>query len=199
MHPRLLEAVRNNAVWCEAVCVTHGLPGRFGERAWTNPARTPMHYPDAISLTPDATAQDVLDGIDTSSGASVKDSFATLDLSAAGFTVLFEARWIHRRAGTPGEEWQVVTDPGVLPEGVFRPDLNADDTITLLRDTRGNSAALNTSDNVVGVSNVSGDNPWPGIVAMAARLHPGRDLVGYEDEAPDGFTVIGPLRVWFKD
>lgn len=37
--------------------------------------------------------------IDTAAaGASVKDSFAGLDLTEAGFEVLFEARWIHRPA-----------------------------------------------------------------------------------------------------
>lgn len=199
MHARLLEAVRNNAAWCELVCAAHGSPGRFGPRAWTNRRRTPQYYPDAISLTSDATVDDVLDGIDASSGASVKDSFATLDLSGAGFSVLFEARWIHRRAGTPGEVWDVVEDPAMLPEGVFHPDLTRGGTVTMLRDRRGNCAVLNVSDSVVGVTNVSGDDPWPGIVAMAARLHPGRDLVGYEDEVPEGFEAIGPLSIWLKD
>lgn len=182
MHPRLLEAVRNNAAWCELVCAEHGLPGRYGERAWTNPRRTLQFYPDAISLTRDATADDVLDGIDAGPGASVKDSFASLDLP--GFRVLFEATWIHSKPGTPGGDWKVD---------------QRGDTVWHVHDSQGNEAMLNTSDAVLGVSNVLGDDPWPGIVATAARLHPGRDLVGYEDEAPEGFAAIGPLRIWLKD
>lgn len=95
------EAARNNADWCDAVCRTHGIAGVFAERAWTAPVRTPPFYPDAVTLTPAATEDDVLDSIDAGPGASVKDSFATLDLRPAGFEVLFEAHWIHHPAPEP--------------------------------------------------------------------------------------------------
>ncbi|MEV0594543.1 hypothetical protein [Nonomuraea cavernae] len=131
----VVEAARNNAEWCEAVCRTHGIAGTFGSRAWTSPVRTPLYYPDAVTLSPDATAGDVLDAVDQGPGASVKDSFATLDLRPAGFEVLFEAQWIHRPAPhrkatdgrterRPGQEtgrglvevvvWEVVRDPATL-------------------------------------------------------------------------------------
>ncbi|NRQ34598.1 hypothetical protein HII36_22560 [Nonomuraea sp. NN258] len=95
----LAEAVRNNAEWCEAMCRTHGLPSTFTERAWVSPRRTPVLYPDAVTLSPDATARDVLAGIDDTSGASIKDSYARLDLP--GYDVLFNAQWIHRPAEPP--------------------------------------------------------------------------------------------------
>ncbi|GGW27569.1 hypothetical protein [Streptomyces xantholiticus] len=90
---RARTAARNNAEWCEAMCRAHGLPGTFGSRAWTNPRRTPPLYPDAGTLSEDATADDVLAAIDRAGGGgcSVKDSFGSLDLSGAGFDVLFEA------------------------------------------------------------------------------------------------------------
>lgn len=110
------EAARNNAAWCAALCRAHGITGHAGARAWTSPHRTPLYYPDAVTLTPDASAQDVVGGIDlTSPGASVKDSFAALDLSDDGFDVLFDAQWIHRPAPeAAGEGWQLVLDEGEL-------------------------------------------------------------------------------------
>ncbi|TDD11094.1 hypothetical protein E1292_06555 [Nonomuraea deserti] len=92
----LAEAVRDNAEWCDLMCRAHGSPGTFTGSAWTNPVRTPLFYPDAVTLSPAATAADVLDRIDSGPGASVKDSYATLDLP--GFDVLFEAQWLWRSA-----------------------------------------------------------------------------------------------------
>lgn len=217
------QAAANNAAWCDAVCRTHGLPGSFAAPAWTNPRRTPPLYPDAVTLRPDAKASDVLDHIDASEGASVKDSFASLDLASAGFEVLFEAQWIHRPAGLPVPEelttltgdtvqWDLVRHADDLREwetgiheGLFRPELLADETVSVLRGTiEGDlvcGSVLNTSGAVVGVSNVFAlgcdmGAVWAGTLAMAARLHPDRALVGWEDEVPDGFEPLGPLRVW---
>ncbi|PJN32399.1 hypothetical protein CG747_42690 [Streptomyces sp. CB02959] len=58
-------------------------------------------------------------GIDTAMpGASVKDSFADLDLTEDGFQVLFEAQWIHRPASPPvipsDLAWDVAGDPDTL-------------------------------------------------------------------------------------
>ncbi|WP_327180113.1 hypothetical protein OG599_20615 [Streptomyces sp. NBC_01335] len=97
----------------------HGVPGDFGAQAWTAPARTPLYYPDAVTLVPGADPADVVRRVDlTAPGASVKDSFADLDLTAAGFRVLFEAAWIHRPAGPPatfsGTPWQVAEDPDAV-------------------------------------------------------------------------------------
>ncbi|WP_346105423.1 hypothetical protein [Nonomuraea maheshkhaliensis] len=129
-------AARDNAAWCDLMCRAHGRPGTFAERAWTNPARTPPFYPDAVTLSPDATAADVLGRIDAGPGASVKDSFATLDLP--GFEVLFEARWIHRAAPdrTP-TDWAAVEGAATLRDwarafgepGLFPPALLAEATI----------------------------------------------------------------------
>ena len=219
-------AARNNAEWCDLMCRAHGAPGVFTDRTWTNSARTPPFYPDAVTLAPGATAADVLGHIDTGSGASIKDSFATLDLP--GFDVLFEAQWIHRAAPEPTPEptpasivWEVV-DAATLPEweqagfggevrDLFRPALLTEAKVLSGRiggDIGGDivcGSVLNATGQVVGVSNVYGcdlDAAWSGTLSMAAALFPGRPLVGYEgDPEPalrHGFTTIGPLRVWLK-
>lgn len=146
----MAQAALNNAEWCDAMCRAHGLPGVFSSRAWTNPVRTPPFYPDAVTLSPDATPDDVLSVIDTGPGASVKDSFAALDLRKAGFEVLMEATWIHRpappAAGAPpaGDvTWRLVADADRLrawelacfdgePQGLFTPPLLAEPGIAIL-------------------------------------------------------------------
>ncbi|MFG2328502.1 hypothetical protein ACGFMM_02650 [Streptomyces sp. NPDC048604] len=172
-------AVRNNALWCEAMCRAHGRPGVFGPRAWTNARRTPLYYPDAVTLTADATVGEVLAGIDRGTPyASVKDSYATLDLEAEGFVPLFSAEWIHRPAERPAPaptaaEWtEVRTAEGLAAweaawrgddedaAGLFRAELLADPTTTVLagRDAASGrvvaGAVLTEGAGVVGVSNL---------------------------------------------
>ncbi|MFD6420579.1 hypothetical protein [Streptomyces sp. NPDC060198] len=115
----VLMSARNNADWCAVMGRTHGVPGEFGAQAWTAPVRTPPYYPDAVTLVPGADPAEVTGRIDLSApGATVKDSFADLDLTAAGFRVLFEAAWIHRPAGPPaafsGAPWEVAEDPDAV-------------------------------------------------------------------------------------
>ncbi|MGX2994314.1 hypothetical protein JNUCC64_08455 [Streptomyces sp. JNUCC 64] len=170
-------AARDNAEWCAAMSRTHGVAGAFGERVWTAPVRTPPYYPDAVTLAPGTSPDEVLAGIDSGPGATVKDSFADLDLTAAGFRVLFEARWIHRPAGPPATAprpgWEVVDGPRALhewalaqggPDGadLFRPALLDDPAVLVLagrspggRVTSG--AVLSHGGEVLGVSNVFAD------------------------------------------
>ena len=49
-------AVANNAMWCEAVCRSHGYPGQFSTRLWLSPHHDLELYPNAITLRPDVTA-----------------------------------------------------------------------------------------------------------------------------------------------
>ena len=69
---------QNNAEWCDAFCRTHGVVGRFHADSWFSPVRTPPYYPDAVTLLPEITIEQVLSGIDTSEGCSVKDGFGTV-------------------------------------------------------------------------------------------------------------------------
>ncbi|ATW48419.1 hypothetical protein [Streptomyces peucetius] len=207
---RARTAARNNAEWCEAMCRAHGLPGTFGPRAWTNPRRTPRLYPDAVTLSEDATADDVLAAIDTAGGGgcSVKDSFGSLDLSGAGFDVLFEARWLHRRADLPapaapgGIDWTRLSTPAELAEWarawdageglapLFRPELLSDPTVAILAGRAGTGrvvagAVVSVGGGAAGVSNVFAvdgdlDGAWAGCLSAVARGWEGVPVVGYE-------------------
>ncbi|MFD9356241.1 hypothetical protein [Streptomyces sp. NPDC060031] len=205
----LLAAARNNADWCDAVCRGHGLRPEFAADAWTSSLRTPPMYPDAVSLTPEASADTIAAAIDTDApGCSVKDSFATLDLVPAGFEVLFEAQWIHRPAGAAGAadsrlEWSEVGDAGELEAweaawdgeestGLFRPSLLGEGIVFLAGRAGGRivaGAVASTGGGVVGVSNLftrdeaDTDAAWAGVLARIAARWPDLDVVGYEHGA----------------
>ena len=101
-------AVRNNALWCDAVCRSHDRPGTFQEALWINRHGTPRFYPDAVTLADERAAsaqlQAISDLIETSRDRAwaVKDSFASLDLTALGFVPLFDAEWIALSGDVPG-------------------------------------------------------------------------------------------------
>ncbi len=200
-------AARNNAEWCAAMTRSHGLAGEFGAQSWTAPSRTPLYHPDAVTLVRGADRAALMSRIDTASpGASVKDSFADLDLTEAGFRVLFEAQWIHRPASAPAPEsglvwnaagdldtlgaWALAWDDGAGNANLFRPELLDDpDTFVLAgRSPDGRvvaGAVASRSDQVIGVSNVFavGSDPdaaWPGVLNAVNRLFPTLPVVGYE-------------------
>lgn len=205
----LRSAVVNNAEWCDVVCRTHGIETSFGNDAWTSRVRPPTFYPDAVTLVPDCPIPELLARIDTSVGCSIKDSFASLELSSFGFRVLFDAEWIVRTA-TPllarraGQEWEAVREPDVFamwerawrgddgPRNVLRAELLDDDSVAVLSARRGDrvfaGAVLNRASEVVGISNVftrggSDSETWACCVALAGTLFPGSVLVGYESGA----------------
>ncbi len=219
----LLDAVRNNAEWCELMCRLHGHSGTFTRSAWTSARRTPPLYPDAVTLRPGAGAAEVLAAIDTTPGCSVKDSFARLDLSGAGFALIVEAQWIdrpdHWPAPHPPTTWATVDSARKLAEwaaawnggaaDLFRPQLLAQPAVQVLAARRDGAivagAVVNRSGSVTGVSNlfaVDGDldGAWAGVLSAI----PDRRVVGYETGPALaaalrlGFTSTGPLRVWLK-
>lgn len=188
----LLAAAYNNAAWCAAV----SRDGGFTAQAWSSPRPTPLYYPDAVTLTRDTDTAALLAGIDTGAPhASVKDSFAVLDLAPAGFEVLFGAEWIHRTAGAPGAvpalEWSRIAGPAELEAwetawdgeestGLFHPGLlaaeaGAEGEIAFLagRDSEGRilaGAAANRTGGVVGISNVFSAEGTPDDEAWAGAL-----------------------------
>lgn len=203
-------AARNNADWCASVCRTHGIANAYGETAWRSAHRTPPYYPDAVTLRPDAVPTDFLSAIDTASpGCSIKDSFATLDLTAHGFAVLFTAQWVHLPATLPApatppttlhaervstaarlRDWQTAWHGGDGVPDVFRPALLDDPSVRVLafhddESLRG-GAILNRGSGLVGVTNLfaadSNDGPaiWSTAITAAASHFPGLPLTGYE-------------------
>jgi hypothetical protein len=198
-------AAVNNAEWCDVVCRTHGVEATFDETAWTSRTRTPPYYPDAVTLIADPSVGDLLSRIDASPGCSIKDSFASLDLTTDGFRVLFEAEWIvrtptaHRREA-PSTGWTIVRDLDAFsrwehawrgvdgPAGVLRGDLLGHDSVVLLgvqdEDRVVAGAVLNRSADVVGISNFFAAPDiaaasWVSCVAFASSLFPRSTMVGY--------------------
>jgi hypothetical protein len=206
----MIDAAVNNARWCDAVCRAQGIPTRFSDEVWVALRRSPPFYPDAVTLAPAVTPDVVLRDVTTSAGCTVKDSFATLDLSSHGFRVLFDASWIRRDPApvAPGPTWPATADLGRWEVGqVFRPALLDDPDIAFLSGAEGGVIA-NVTGPVVGVSNLFAtgdvDAAWACAVRSIAGRHPGRPMVGYEtgdDLAAAhraGFRSTGPLRVWIK-
>ncbi|MGK5682589.1 hypothetical protein [Actinoplanes sp. URMC 104] len=207
-------AVRNNADWCAAVCRAHGIGFTFGPRAWRGAGPTPPFYPEAITLTPGATAADVLPAA-VAAGYSVKDSFAALDLFPYGFTSLFDAQWIHRPAApAEGPEAERVTTAAQLrrwraawgdEHDIFRPALLDDPSVCLMA-VAGGGFALNRTGTVAGLSNVFAADPGdlPAVWAAAVAAAGGLPIVGYErgddlaHASAAGFRTLGPLRVWLR-
>ncbi|WP_407647104.1 hypothetical protein [Actinacidiphila soli] len=200
-------AARNNAEWCAAMSRSHDLASEFREQAWAAPARTPLYCPDAVTLVPGVDPAALAARIDiTAPGASVKDSFADLDLTEAGFQVLFEAQWIHRPASAPAIAsdlaWDVAGDPDTLRAwalawddgdgnaGLFRRELLDDPaTFVLAGHSPGGrviaGAVANRSGQVVGISNVFAldggpDAAWPVVLEAVHWLFPTLPVVGYE-------------------
>src|SRR3954453_6766328 len=107
-------AVRENATWCDIVCRSHRLRPDADARSWWTDRRAPLRFPDVIPLDPAVTVFDVLGRIHDAPGASVKDSFAALDLGPDGYRVLFDATWFARppRAAPagPGGAFERVSD-----------------------------------------------------------------------------------------
>jgi hypothetical protein len=197
----------NNAEWCDVVCRTHGSRTAFDDAAWTSRTRTPPLYPDAVTLVPDPSVPDLLARIDSSVGCSVKDSFASLDLTAQGFRVLFEAEWIVRTNAAPGSalanqpRWEQVADADALeawehawrrdgdPRGLFRAELLDNDDVTVLAAPTMEGivagAVLYHGAEVVGLSNFFTEphvasSSLASCLAFADTLFPGTALVGYE-------------------
>jgi len=226
MHAYAAAGARNNADWCELVCRTHGVATARDHHGWVALRRSPPMYPDAVTLSEDASADELLRRLDMSAGCSVKDSFASIDLTAIGFRVLFEAEWIYRlpveRATDNPATWAAVRTPEQLRAfsaahgggEVFRPGLLDDAAVVVLAAWHGDAvvggAVGNHSDSVVGISNLfsttaAADEVWAGAVAAVSAVFPGLPLVGYELGASlaaahrAGFRSAGPLQVWLKD
>lgn len=227
MDPRTTAAARNNASWCDLVCRANGGATELDQKVWVNTVRSPRLYPNIVSVSPDPrpvkAAVERLGKAGLGDGWSVKDSFATADLSELGFSELFEAAWIYReprpedaddsvRAVEHIEDlhaWEKAwtDEPGADP--VFAPALLAEKAVRVLALRDGADivagAVTHCSDDVLGISNVFGVHRYyPTLLRAAGAAWPGLPLVGYEsgemlrDAEAEGFEAIGRLRVWTR-
>lgn len=98
--PRVELATLNNALWCNAVCAAHGVPGEVQANVWLNRNIPPPYHSNLVVIS-SHTSQAEIDGhirelsaLPLSPSWSVKDSFMSMDLAPQGFGVLFAASWI---------------------------------------------------------------------------------------------------------
>lgn len=93
-------AALNNALWCNAVCSAHGLPGEVRPTVWLNQHVPPPYHSNLVVISSLVSQQEVdeyvrqLSLCKLSPNWSIKDSFMTLNLTSHGFDVLFQASWL---------------------------------------------------------------------------------------------------------
>lgn len=210
MNSRIELAAFNNALWCDAVCRSHGGITEMTEHVWFNRVNSPPFYPNVDTLT-QAGVSAQMDAIqellaaNLTDGWGVKDSFCTLDLAPLGFRLLFEAEWLWRPADFPapsGEPWTIIQTPEALrsweaawrgpddpPLNLFLPALLENPDIAFLAAFRDGQivagAVANRTGDVVGLSNVftpPGEKVpfWAGTIAAVHHKFPDLPLVGYE-------------------
>ena len=215
MDPRLRCAVDASLGWYDDLCALHGVGSALADGVWSALAPPPPLHSAAFTVEPGVSAEHVLERVADGPRGAVKDSFATVDLGAAGWDLLFAASWVHRppapaRAGG----WSAVTDeqglaawtaghgtadvllPGLLRSAHFRVlgRLDGDGV------TAGAVARLGSG--VVELSDVHGEVDWDELAAAVAAVFPDRPLVGYERDddlaaaVAGGFSPVGDLRVW---
>ena len=159
-----------------------------------------------------------------------KDSFHDVEPVATGYSVLFSADWIWREAKSAGRTeltWKKVTTDAELfmweaewassdPDAINHPrqfpsslldwaDMEFWSAVQGSEIVGG--VLLNATPPVVGVSNLFskseyGTAVWNDIPELAAKEHPGLEIVGYERDDDlemaknAGFESIGRLRIW---
>ncbi len=225
MDPRLRRAVDASVGWYDDLCALHGVGSKLAEGLWSALDAPPPLHSDAVVVEPAVTAEQVLIRLDGRAHAGVKDSFATMDLSGEGMSLLFSATWLYREAGQGRErstpaEWTAVTSPEELAEWtrlhdtrdvLLPPLLQRAHFRILARYVDGRIVAGAVAGLGSGIVDVSNVYAVPGHrldwaqLAEAIGVHfPGRPLVGYErgdalDAAIDGgFVPTGELRVWVR-
>jgi hypothetical protein len=199
------------------VCRAHGKPGRFLPDLWVNAEIVPRFYPNAVTLThgeaeraEQRSAIELLVASHLPGRWSVKDSFATLDLSRPGFEVLFEASWIRGVMPAAGPSSDIVWQRETQSQSPLPFD---DPDFALFAGRRGFRVVAGgmfyRAEGVVGLTNVVSEAAdavavWRSLTLLAARTFPRLPVVGYES-GPElqaaldaGFEIGDPLRIWVR-
>jgi hypothetical protein len=208
------DCLLNSLSWYENVCGVWGLQGILTPDAWFLREPAPPYYSNVVSLSVGGIAAQRAAISDVAShltgGFSVKDSFATLDLSGIGFRELFSAHWLWQDPSTTAvstgnlnlwskistepelKEWESAWSSSGSPtnDSVFKPALlNAESVCFFAARKSGRVVAgciANRSPNgVVGFSNFFAPecerDMYEGqAVACASNFAAGEPLVGYE-------------------
>jgi hypothetical protein len=215
MHDRQALCARNNAEFCDSICASHGLPGRFERSFWIQEKPGPAFYPNIITLTRD----DVLEQTTAIAALrarhpeiAVKDSFKTLDLTVIGMRRLFDAEWIaidpqpvqrmieqpmrwaKVETGADLTQWQAAWRGNFppLPSPVFLPALLNDPSLAILAAWHGDAIiagyVLNRdSFGVIGLSNVFADDAGRDRTIAAAIDH----AIAFAAKLAPGASLVG--------
>lgn len=204
----------NSAEWCDRVCRAHGVPGTFTPEIWFQPRIGPPYYSNAITLTRSGLAEQYAAIAQLKEalpqGFSVKDAFASLDLTKSGFHVLFDAEWVWfepspvARPGNRSSSWfQIETEHELIRwesawaasgsptvSRVFLPTLLIDASLAFFGAQRDDQIfagciANRSRAGVVGFSNFFApdsrrDRFRSEAVALVANFAKGNPLVGYD-------------------
>lgn len=210
----LYQAVRNNASWCAAVWTTHGIAVRANDGFLSTAGAVPRLYPDVMTLQPRTDARLIASALADRPLASVKDSYADVDLAPFGFRVLFDAEWFTFEPGrgsgrrldaadtTFDADFRRWVDGWLEVDGApcpLLPSLVHDARTALILTSDGEVDAAggaigHAEAGVVGVSNAWGRD----ITGTFAWGWPGIPLVAYDATLPPRATSLGPLRVWVR-
>ncbi|RTL65079.1 MAG: hypothetical protein EKK41_20665 [Hyphomicrobiales bacterium] len=118
--PQLVLAARNNAIWCDAICRAHELPGEFHDGYWLTRRGTPRFYPDVVTTAGAEAAPAQIAAITDLVHSNrqrdwfVKDSFNCLRLETLGFRPLLDAEWIVASSAGPDTASQPAQPPAVV-------------------------------------------------------------------------------------
>lgn len=219
-------AAASSLRWYEDIFALHHIPNAVQNGVWRSLAEPPRWHSAAKTIEPADVRAEALRAVESFEHCSIADTFASLDLADAGFSVLFEATWVHHpplndvRGALP-EGWSVIGSEEELEPwnkeqdtvDVLLPSLLSHPRFRFLceeADGRllGGAVLHNAGRDIVGMSNewvVPGRQLNPeALLACAGRLYPGRAVVGYERghhlEAflDAGFAGQGPKRVWAR-
>src|SRR3954447_26871330 len=119
--PRLNFAVEASRAWYDDVFALHGVPTACDDDLWRALGDPPPYHSLVKTLRRGVAGSAVLSA--ARGPGSVADSFADLDLP--GFSLLFEATWVHHVGGNRGSlppGWSVVRTAEILAEWSLRHD-----------------------------------------------------------------------------
>lgn len=201
----------NNADWYAAMFRAHAIAQQRNQQLWTSRFKAPAFHSNLISLAKESGDQILTSIVELNSTLqrpwAIKDSFASLELKALGFKILFEASWIWREAtgtiysSTKGwtkiqsseelrtweQAWRVGQTVAADPQ--FPAALLQEPSITFLglpsADGYSAGCIVNTSSTVSGFSNFFSITPniaanYAAAAAMAQSIAPAKPLTSFE-------------------
>lgn len=223
MDSRLILAIAASRRWYDDIFTLHHRLASTDGRMWIAESPPPPWHSAVKTLSPDVEIDEVVAAMTGHAGGSVADSFGNLDLERRGFSLLFEATWVHHAAiahATWPDGWVVVQDPILLAEwcrrhdysGVLLPEVLESPSFHVLAKIEDGmptaGAVVHDADAVTGLTNMwtsrellTADDVRQ-LLACAAVIRPGRGVVDYArgDEldvlVSVGYERLGPQRVW---